>query len=317
MKKAVVLLAVVAILAVAGAVVWAGFGRQIRTASLARRVDRAWEDLEGYKGDVEASFEIGSFSVPMRGTVWHMRPDSYRFDLGGKQKSACTVYVQGDTAWLHVPGRKVAYEVQFETGAPPDVMEDYSMRPWLDQARKGNELEFLDGERFDGRDCTVVEIVPTQTAKAEGVQAAVPALGKRFDDALFLNKWKRTRIYIDEDTDLPIRAIALKENGGTLFSWAVTNLTVDGGLDVSDFAFEPPQGTKVRKRKYDPNHPESLFLPPEAKDSTFDKILDVVEDGLTDGLKDVAEQELREAMGSHGQGDPMMDDIFDKLADEL
>ncbi len=318
MKKIVVVLVVVAILAIVGAVVWGVFGTSIRTATLLRKCQRAWDGLEDYKGDFEVSVEVGSISLPVRGTMWYMHPESYRLDLGGKQKKACSVYVHGDAAWLYVPGKKVAFEVQFTDFSPPEVMRDHSVKPWVDQARNGSELELLESENFDGRACSVVEITPTQAAKAAGVRSAVPALGKRFDDSLFLGKWKRTRIYIDDETGLPTRAIALKENGGTLFSWAATDLEVNEGLDESDFAFVPPDGVKVRQRKYDPDHPESLFLPPEAKDSTLDKILGVVESGLEEGLKDIAEQELREAMGSSGLSDePMVEDLFDSLMDEL
>jgi len=127
--------------------------------------------------------------------------------------------------------------------------------------------------------------VPPQEVTGNGGLIVAPALGKRFADIPFVGSWKRTRVYLDRETGLPIRGEALKSNGAVLFAWSASNVRIDQGLSAGDFELDA-KGVRVVKRTYDSAHPERLFLPPERGRSLLRRLGDALEEGAKEYLKD-------------------------------
>ena len=100
----------------------------------------------------------------------------------------------------------------------------------------------------------------------------MPMLGERFRKVPFSRDWASTRLYLDRELGLPIRGEALKADGSPLLVWNARNLRVNIGLTQSDFRFQPEPGVKVLKRRYDPDHPEDLLIPPGKRREYLDRL---------------------------------------------
>jgi hypothetical protein len=186
---------------------------------------------------------------------------------------------------VYFPGLKVAVQVEFARGDAVSVVSSQSPRPWLDQAAEATEVQWVGKRRVNGRKCAVLEFAPPSGSREDGLSTVSPALGARFADVPLIGDWKRTRLYLDDATGLPIRGEALKDNAAVLFSWTAANPQVDTGLTAQDFEFQPPEGVRVVKRTYDPAHPERLFLPPGKGRSLLRRLGDALEEGARDYLE--------------------------------
>jgi hypothetical protein len=102
-----------------------------------------------------------------------------------------------------------------------------------------------------------------------------------------LGRWERTRVYVSKETALPVRGVALTEKDNPIITWTARTLAVNQGLADSHFQFDPPDDVTVVEREFDPEHPESLLLPPDklGKRSSWEELFKAVEGELHKQLK--------------------------------
>jgi len=221
--------------------------------------------------------ELGPRIVSAEGTVSYRKPGSYRIEIGGEDRSDCRIVGAGETAWVYFPDAETAVRVEFLQGDVASVLDDQSLKTWVDQAGEGLQARWLGTDTASHRKCDVIELLPPQQATENGLPVLAPAVGRRLGKVPFVGSWKRTRVYLDRKTHLPIRGDALKESGALVFTWRVRNLQVNPGLPESDFQFDPPKGVTVLQRKFDPEAPWTVFLPPVGHRSWLDRARDVLE----------------------------------------
>jgi hypothetical protein len=272
MKRRAVVWASIAVATLLLVVAWLRWGDDLRARYVLWRCVRAWERVADYEARTDVSARVGLLKVTLGGTLAHRKPDAYRLDLGGGLVPKCRFTGVGDTAWVYFPQLKTALEVDFETGGAAQVAEGESVKPWVDEALKGARPAWLGTQVVNGRTCDVVALAPAPRAQSDGAPAIMPMLGERFRKVPFSRDWASTRLYLDRELGLPIRGEALKADGSPLLVWNARNLRVNIGLTQSDFRFQPEPGVKVLKRRYDPDHPEDLLIPPGKRREYLDRL---------------------------------------------
>ena len=279
----------------AGGVVGYVYRDPIRVALAVRRCNAAWDNLRDYQSDFRVSVEFGPLRPSVKGRVAHLRPDAYRVDLGGETQPTCRVYASEQSTSVYFPEAKVAVRVRMREAEPAAVVGSQSPQPWLDQLAEATDVRWIGRDTVDGRPCGVFEFFPSSDGTDAGAAVATPALGRPLQDLPLLGDWTRTRVYLDDETGLPIRGEALDEDGGVLIRWTASNPQIDRGLSPRDFRFTPPKGVRIVEREYDPEHPERLFLPPDRGRSLLRRLGDALEAEAKEQL----EGEPGKSLGEH------------------
>jgi outer membrane lipoprotein-sorting protein len=305
MRRGIMLAGAIALVALAAGLAWAVYGDSLRAALAIRKCNTAWEKLRDYRSDFRVNVELGPLSATVEGAISYLKPHSYLLELGEPQNRDCIFLEKSATALVYFPDAGAAVEVEFAGGEGQSVASSQSPRPWVEQLGQGTEVKWIGADEVNGRRCSVLELVPRPEITESGGAIAAPALGKRFADVPFVGSWKRTRVYLDRRTGLPIRGEALRSNGALLFEWTATNVQVNRGLSDGDFELDM-KGVRVIKRKYDPAHPERLFVPPAKGRSLLKQFGEALEEG--------AKQYLKEQVGGSGDGGKSLGEhVLDQL----
>ncbi|MBM3501748.1 MAG: hypothetical protein FJX74_24095 [Armatimonadetes bacterium] len=285
----------IGVVAVAAGIAAFVYQDQIRVALALWRCGAAWKRLRDYESDFRLEVRLGPLETTVRGHALYLKPDFYRLELGDPVEPRCVVVKRERTTCVSFPGTDLPLiEAQFPSDADgAAIAGSQSPLPWIEQLAWGGELRWVGQGTVDGRPCSVLELTIPAEVASDGRRMAAPALGSRYADLPFVGEWRRTRVYLDAETALPIRGEALKANGALLFSWTASNVQVDRGLSASDFNLHTTS-PRVLKRTYDPAHPERLFLPPGTGRSLLRRLGDVLEDEVKEYLRDEAEEQARD-----------------------
>jgi len=287
MRGWVVAAAVFVLLAVAAGVVWGIYGDDIRLALALRKCNAASDRLRDYQSDFRIEAKLGPLNPSVSGTIAYLRPDSYRLELGDPATPDCVLVRTAQAAYVSFPQTDLpVLEVEFPSDEEGDaVVGGQSPLPWIEQLGEGSRFQWVGRDEVSGRPCSVIELVPPTEATADEGLILAPALGRRFADIPLAGSWKRTRVYLDRETGLPIRGEALEDDGGVLFSWTASNVRTNQRLSGAEFTLHATS-RRVVKRTYDPAHPERLFLPPTKGHSLLRRLGDALEQGAKGYLED-------------------------------
>ena len=301
MRRWIVVVALGVLLALAAGIVCGVYGDDIRLAIALRQCNAARDRLRDYQSDFRVDAKLGPLNPSVSGTIAYLRPDSYRLELGDPGTPDCVLVKNAQAAYVSFPKTDLpVVEVEFPSDEEADAaVGSQSPLPWVEQLGEGSRFQWVGRDEVGGRRCSVVELVPPTEATADGGLILAPALGRRFADIPFVGSWNRTRVYLDRGTGLPIRGEALKGDGGVLFSWTASNVRVNQRLSDAEFG-AAGNSARIIKRKYDPAHPERLFLPPTKGRSLLRRLGDALEQGAKDYLEDqIGGDSSGQSLGEH------------------
>jgi len=246
MRRLVRVLVVLAILAIVVAIIWRLYGDQIRTRYVLFRCDSVWRTVKDFQTHVRAQVNQGPVSLTVSGEARYKVPDAFRLDLD--QIVRTEVIARGDRVWVVMPSLKAAAEVVFQRGSPvASALRSRRAGQWLKEAVRNPGTRVVGKVTVAGHRCYAVRV----PAHEEPPPAATPA-----------GSGGHTMLYVDTRTLLPVQAVAIDENLTPFATLTLKDTRINQGFPDSDFDFRPSADTLVVRRVFDPEHPESLILPP-------------------------------------------------------
>jgi len=246
MRRLIRLLAVLAILAIVVAVVWRLYGDQIHTRYVLFRCDRVWRNVKDFQTHVQAQVNQGSLSLTVSGEARFKVPDAFRLELD--QIVRTEIIARADKVWVTMPTLKAAVEVVFEKGSPvANALRSRRAGRWLNDAVRNPGTRVVGKATVTGHRCYAIRVPAAQEPAPAGTPAG-PA--------------GHTMLYVDTRTLLPVQAVAVGANLAPLATLTLKDTRINQGFPESDFDVKPSADWLVVRRVFDPEHPESLILPP-------------------------------------------------------
>jgi outer membrane lipoprotein-sorting protein len=246
MRRLLKLLVVLAILAIVAAVIWRVCGDRIRTRYVLFRCDHVWRNMRDVQVHLRAQVNQAPLSLTVGGEARFKVPDAFRLDLD--QIVRTTVMGRGDQVWVVMPSVKAAVQVIFEKGSPvAAALRSRRAGQWLKEVVKNPGARVLGKTTAAGERCYAIRVPATQEPTPTGTP--VSSAG-------------HTMLYVDTKTLLPVEIVALDANLTPVAMVTLEEMRINQGLPDSDFDFRPSADMLVMRRVFDPEHPESLILPP-------------------------------------------------------
>ncbi len=268
MRRVVVPLVILCILAIAGALAWGRYGGQLYTKYVLLRCDRAWRGVRDVQAQATVQYMSHALGFTISGHARFKRPDALRLELDQMIKTE--LIGRGDKVWVYWPLLKTAIEVVFEKGSP--LVENLRGRKadqWVKNLATNPRTRVVGKPLVSGRRCYLID-VPAAPATPEAKPSG------------------RTLLYLDTRTLMPAQVVVSEGTGPPVLTVSLKDIKVNRGLPDSDFELGRPKGLLVVRRVFNPAHPESLLLPPlhgkEKKAPTWDQWLNKMNDELDRAL---------------------------------
>lgn len=268
MRRVVVVVVILSILAIAVAVAWGRYGGQLYTKYVLLRCDRAWRGVRDVQALATVQYMSHALGFTISGNARFKRPDAFRLELDQMIKTE--LIGRGDQVWVYWPLLKTAIEVVFEKGSPlVENLRGRKVDRWVKDLAANPRTRVVGKPVVNGRRCYLIDVPAAPTtpdAKPTG----------------------HTLLALDTQTLMPVQVVVSDDTGPPILTLSLKDIKVNRGLPDTDFELARSSDLLVVRRVFNPEHPESLLLPPlhgkEKKAPTWDQWLNKMNDELDRAL---------------------------------
>ncbi len=214
---------------------------------IAEKMQQKQEDIEDYSYTMHMTIEFGDQNMVTQADMMYKKPNKFKAVQKQPAEMAGSISVSdGETMWMYNPQQNTVMIMDM-----PDMPEQNEMDYLQIIEMMLNESDFsLAGvEKVDGRTTYVIDMSPK--------------------DESDLGMFGDMKVWIDEETWMPLKMEMKDANGNPMYSAEYRNFQINTGISDEEFQFEIPEDAKVQTME-EMMLPQEMTLEEAQEEATFD-----------------------------------------------